>query len=113
MYIVVCCNMLGLCCSSLLLTRNYSIFSLTIQVVTASSFHHSENNATNNNNALLNAKSARTLKTETSIGCDEFQEFEFRDQSDNDNDNDDVPSNVREEVTLVFGLREAKVRACV
>jgi hypothetical protein len=81
-------------------------FVFISQVVSATSFHHGESAGATSNNALLHASTARTLKTETSIGCDEFEEFEFRDRED-----DEAPSDVNEQVTLVFGLKETKVSA--
>eukprot|EP00591_Stephanopyxis_turris_P013673 CAMPEP_0195535112 /NCGR_PEP_ID=MMETSP0794_2-20130614/43660_1 /TAXON_ID=515487 /ORGANISM="Stephanopyxis turris, Strain CCMP 815" /LENGTH=50 /DNA_ID=CAMNT_0040668157 /DNA_START=7 /DNA_END=155 /DNA_ORIENTATION=- len=45
------------------------------------SFHHADHVAGNNTkggNALLAAASATVLKTETSMGCDEFDEYSYR-----------------------------------
>jgi len=87
-------------------------------------------------NAVLNAAAASVLKTETSIPLDEFVEYSWRDDrkvtaatgtrrgeeggddddEEQDEDDDDgtggggnpPPSKVNEEVTLVFGIKEAK-----
>ncbi len=51
-----------------------------LKVVTATSFHPMEVQSGGNNNAILQAAVARNavLKTETSMGADEFDEFDFR-----------------------------------
>jgi hypothetical protein len=83
------------------------------KTVSASSFHHTDTTTqqqqqgnTNNNNAILHAANASLLKTETAIGCDEFEEFDFH---QNRNLRDDmVPEDVNQEVILVFPIKEAK-----
>mmetsp|Transcript_25579 Transcript_25579/g.59409 ORF Transcript_25579/g.59409 Transcript_25579/m.59409 type:complete len:139 (-) Transcript_25579:32-448(-) len=70
-----------------------------------SSFHHNDTVAGSSNNAVLQASAASILKTETSIGADEFQEFEFFGTRQEE---DDSPENVNNEVALVFSIREPK-----
>lgn len=80
------------------------------ETISAMSFHHSDseaNAASSSNNAVLQAVSASSLKTETAIGCDEFAEYEFRDDR-NLADHDDAPESVNKEVFLVFPIKEAK-----
>ena len=96
------------------------------KMVTMASFHHSDSVAASTNNALLQASSSTLLKTETTIGVDDFEEFDFRDDrplgrdlmdddaEDVEGEEDDVPpENAGEEVTLVFGIKEPKVRQSV
>ena len=107
------------------------------EAVTATTFHHGDAvqggaNGANGTNAVLNnvAASAGGLKTEASIAMDEFVEYTFRDDrkegeegapsqdshegalQDNDDDvpppGNPPPPSVNEEVTLVFGLKEAR-----
>ena len=122
------------------------------QTVTATSFHHGDavttggggnginggNGGGIENNAVLRnaAASAGVLKTEASIGVEEFVEYHWRDDRKedelgggddddeetgggggrrNDSQDDDAippgnppPSKVNEEVTLVFGIKEAR-----
>ena len=97
------------------------------QTLSASSFHHTDTtmmmmstnnhnggtNNNNNNNAILQATSAALLKSETAVGCDEFEEFDFRQDRNVENSNDkekeqDLPENVNREVILVFPIKEAK-----
>eukprot|EP00548_Thalassiothrix_antarctica_P008623 CAMPEP_0194153012 /NCGR_PEP_ID=MMETSP0152-20130528/54951_1 /TAXON_ID=1049557 /ORGANISM="Thalassiothrix antarctica, Strain L6-D1" /LENGTH=299 /DNA_ID=CAMNT_0038858031 /DNA_START=108 /DNA_END=1004 /DNA_ORIENTATION=- len=73
-------------------------------IVTLSSFHHS---SAEENNVVLQSQSASLLKTETSVGADEFEEFQYIDTRDTDR-GDNIPSNVNSEVTMVFTLREPK-----
>ena len=78
------------------------------KIVTMASFHHEAQHG--HDNAILQTKSATLLKTETSVGADEFEEFFFQDH-DQDNDaadGDTPPHNVKQEVTLVCSLREPK-----
>ena len=77
------------------------------------------------NNAVLNAAAAALLKTETSIGTDEFLEYTWKDDrilsqggcegGDEEGESEDgatagsaPPASVNETVTLVFGIKEAK-----
>lgn len=86
------------------------------KLMTMASFHHHQYGETApdagaNNNAVLQSKSATLLKTETSVGADEFDDFDFANDRKviaNSNPNDALPSNVNEEVTLVCSLREPK-----
>jgi hypothetical protein len=74
-----------------------------LKVVTATSFHNSEENAVLNRNAVL--------KTETSTGVEEFDEYDFR---NNRKENDEeLPGEVNERVVLVFSIKEAKVSMAV
>lgn len=79
------------------------------QTVSASSFHHTDTTTqrnTNNNNAVLQATSASLLKTETAIGVDEFEEYDFH--QNRIADGDGVPEDVNSEVILVFPIKEGK-----
>jgi hypothetical protein len=92
------------------------------KTITATSFHHHQatshhasSNNNNNNNAILQASTAKLIKTETCIGCDELDDFHFRDdrhveEDDHDNEGggDSLPSNVNEQVILVYNMKEAK-----
>lgn len=86
------------------------IFNDKYKVVTATSFHHVEVAAQAHDNVLLQASSRSNalLKTETSIECDELEEFHF--VSDREGEKEDIPEIVNEEVVLVFGAKELKVR---
>jgi hypothetical protein len=121
--------------------------------VTASSFHYAqgggvgvggggaeeeeeEGNGGNSNgrNLVLSATASRVLKTETSVHCDELDEFVYSDggrmrqlTENNDDDDDDdgnnvgrgnkseLPEGIEHQVVLVFSSREAKamVQFCV
>lgn len=100
--------------------------------VVATSFHHpidAIGNRNNNNNtqssSSLVAASHALLKTETSIAIDDLDEYDFvthrnlttsqpsQQSSQESIDDSDIPqqippSNVNEEVTLVFSIKEAK-----
>ena len=78
-----------------------------IKVVTATSFHHADATAQLTDNLLLHANAATTLKTEASIGCDEFDDYHFA--NGHTNDESETPEGVDKEVVLVFGVRETKV----
>eukprot|EP00545_Synedropsis_sp_CCMP1620_P011680 CAMPEP_0119009090 /NCGR_PEP_ID=MMETSP1176-20130426/4139_1 /TAXON_ID=265551 /ORGANISM="Synedropsis recta cf, Strain CCMP1620" /LENGTH=365 /DNA_ID=CAMNT_0006961539 /DNA_START=111 /DNA_END=1211 /DNA_ORIENTATION=+ len=92
------------------------------KLVTMASFHHHQyvgeaSAATTDgagNNAVLQSKSATLLKTETSVGADEFDEFHFvedrkvKNATSSAKNDSALPSNVNEEVTLVCSLREPK-----
>ena len=78
------------------------------KVVTATSFHHTDAAAASTHNILLHASAAAVLKTETSIGCNDFDEYNWTDGREH-MDEDDLPDRVNQEVTLVFGIKEAKV----
>ena len=78
------------------------------QMVSAASFHHTQagnNTDATNNNAILQATSASLLKTETAITCDEFEDFDFRDNRQVD---ESMPESVNNCVILVFPIKEAK-----
>jgi hypothetical protein len=86
------------------------IIKADAQMVMMSSFHHTDTlsggQAATNNNAILQATSASLLKSETGIGCDEFEELYFRE--DRDLDEEGMPQSVNREVNLVFPIKEAK-----
>eukprot|EP00986_Skeletonema_menzelii_P002189 scaffold608_cov144-Skeletonema_menzelii.AAC.9 len=112
-----------------------------LKVVTATSFHLGEMQGGGGNhngaedNAVLQAAAAKeaVLKTETSTGTEEFDEYDFRnnrgrkkrrrrdddedsddDDDDDDDDNDEEresdrpPPDVNQKVILVFSIKEAK-----
>ena len=111
-----------------------------LKVVTATSFHPGEMQGGGNHNgaednAVLQAAAAKeaVLKTETSTGTEEFDEYDFRnnrgrkkkrrrrgdddDDSDDEDDNneddeeresDRPPPDVNQKVILVFSIKEAK-----
>ncbi|KAI2492959.1 Rad9 [Fragilaria crotonensis] len=74
------------------------------KIVTMASHHHESQH---HGNIILQSKSATQLKSETSAGADEFEEYLFQDEHHYEKEND-APSNVKEEVTLVCTLREPK-----
>lgn len=82
------------------------------RTVSAASFHHTDtlaggqDGSSTNTNAILQASTASFLKTETAIGCDEFEEYFFREDRDADDDN--MPELVNKEANLVFPVKEAK-----
>jgi hypothetical protein len=86
--------------------------------VTVTSFHHmdaaaarakssADGTASAGSSELLAAQAA--LKTESIMGCHEFEGFLWRgaDQVDGHED-DELPNNLRSEVSLVFGIREVR-----
>jgi hypothetical protein len=81
-----------------------------LKVVTATSFHPGEVG----NNAVLGRNNA-ALKTETSTGVEEFDEYDYRTNrrrgscTTEDEDDDGMPEDVNERVILVFSMKEAKV----
>lgn len=78
-----------------------------MQIVTATSFHHGDVNVTSN--ALLSASTASLLKTETCISAEELEEYDFRDDRNTDEkEGIPPPTNVNEEVALVFLGKESK-----
>lgn len=79
-----------------------------MQTVSASSYHHSDSAGLGGapNPMLLHSRNALFLKTETAIGCDEFEEFDFHQNRELSDPN--VPRDVNQQVVLVFPLREAK-----
>lgn len=80
----------------------------TLKVVTATSFHPSQEGA----NAVLASRNA-VLKTETSTGVDEFDEYDYRNNRRGGDELDfeeEMPDEVNERVILVFSIKEAKVR---
>jgi len=76
------------------------------KIVTMTSFHHSSAGP-EENNAVLKTKSATLLKTETSLGADEFEDFQYVSNRDIDSD-ENIPGSVNYEATMVFTLREPK-----
>uniref|UniRef100_A0A7S0CLV7 Uncharacterized protein n=1 Tax=Proboscia inermis TaxID=420281 RepID=A0A7S0CLV7_9STRA len=99
------------------------------KVTTVSSFDHTSvassigggpslSQQQQNNNPGLSIWSNVSLKTETSMACDEFDHYAWRDDrccngtNDDANgsnfDGDDVPPNVNEEVCLVFAIKDVK-----
>ena len=105
----------------------------TLKVVTATSFHPNELGGSSNTILQANAARNAVLKTETSTGAEEFDEYDFRsnrgkkmkkkakqvspDEGGSDNDDDDgcdnegddaPPLDVNQKVILVFSIKEAK-----
>jgi len=89
------------------------------KIVTATSFHHSDavgggsDGLGSGDNMVLAALAAGVMKTETSIGCDEFDEFHYfadglTGDKEDGGDGIDVPDDVGQQVTLVFGIKESK-----
>ena len=79
-----------------------------LKVVTATSFHPSHHG----DNVLSRNV---VLKTETSIGVGEFDEYDYRNNRKVNNDLDvdeNMPEEVNERVHLVFSIKEAKVFVC-
>jgi len=92
------------------------------KIVKLASFHHTDAASSSVDIALLGANAM--LKTETSMACEDFDEFLWKsnrivprqgDVSDDDESDDqespDIPRSVNEEVILVFGIREVRVSA--
>jgi hypothetical protein len=79
-----------------------------LKVVTATSFHPGEEG----NNTVLAVRNA-ALKTETSTGVEEFDEYDYRTNrrrdEEMDEEEDEMPEEVNERVILVFSMKEAKV----
>jgi Rad9 len=84
--------------------------------VSATSFHHStdthegvsqqlQRGGSSTMNAMRQASNSSILKTETTIGCEELEEFDFVSNRDID---DSMPESVNDHVVLVFCLKEAK-----
>jgi len=88
------------------------------KIVTATLFHHSDtigggNGLGNGENMILAALAAGVMKIETSIGCDEFDEFNYfadglTDDNENGGDGAYIPEDVGQQATLVFGIKESK-----
>lgn len=93
--------------------------------VTVASFHASDivataRTGTNSDANLLLLPSSMLLKTQTSMGCDEFECYTWRNSeyfdsallpsssANGSTTREPPPSNVHEEVNLVFGIREIK-----
>lgn len=72
---------------------NQVALHVTQQVISATSFH---------------TQTTHQFKSETTLSCDDLQDFYFKDDRNNLDDDNDMPPNVNEEVTLVFGLKELK-----
>mmetsp|Transcript_5772 Transcript_5772/g.10937 ORF Transcript_5772/g.10937 Transcript_5772/m.10937 type:complete len:456 (-) Transcript_5772:462-1829(-) len=97
--------------------------------VTASSFHYADGGGGNgggddqegsssSRNLVLSATASRVLKTETSVHCDEFDEFVYSDGdrglTENGSSGDgaiELPEGIEHQVVLVFSSREAKAMA--
>ena len=75
------------------------------KVVTMKSYHREAHQQ--QGNAVLQTKLATLLKSETSACAHEFEEFLFQDDRETGT-KVDAPTNVKEEVTLVFSLGEPK-----
>ncbi|KAL7486687.1 hypothetical protein ACHAW6_012272 [Cyclotella cf. meneghiniana] len=82
-----------------------------LKVVTATSFHPSHTGQ----NAVLAASRNAVLKTETSTGVEEFDEYDFRSNRfknrndlDFEEEGERPPEDVNQRVILVFSIKEAK-----
>ena len=97
------------------LKRSHQVaLHISHQVISATSFHthisSSSSNATPGSNFHF--------KSETTLSCEELQDFYYKDDrtaldnytendaNNHDNNDNDMPPNVNEDVTLVFGLKE-------
>jgi hypothetical protein len=78
------------------------------KLVSAVTFHHDDFQKENDAANILTKPAA--LKTETSIGTDDLLEYEYQDFVDLDCDNDPLPppDTLREQVLLVFTIKEFK-----
>jgi len=106
------------------------IFTKDADTIVATSFNSTDTAGTN---VALTTARQHILKTETSINVEDLDDYDFQDSrtivptdnTDDDDDDDDherdsnrmdpaapnncpVPSNVNDEVVLVFGMKEAK-----
>ena len=99
-----------------------AIYNDKRKIVKLASFHHTDAASSSVDIALLGSNAM--LKTETSMACEDFDEFLWKgnrivprqgDVSDDDESDDqespDIPRSVNEEVILVFGIREVRVSA--
>lgn len=83
-----------------------------LKTVKMSSFHHSDAASSSCDTTLLGASAV--LKTETSMNCEDFDDFIWRSDREVDDEDEGIPSRVNDEVVLVFGIKEVKVRVfCV
>ena len=64
---------------------------------TATSFHYAD--AASASNLVLSARATAVLKTETTVGCEEFDEYHLADGDEEE----DAPEGVGDKVALVFG----------
>lgn len=94
------------------------------RTVTATSFHYADvsldnfgqGNQTQNgvagSNLVLSASVSKVLKTETTVDCDEFEEYNYEDgqgiELDEEGGELDLPTGIDREVSLVFSSKEAK-----
>ena len=88
-------------------------FQHSKRILSAASFHPSDTNISSvTSNMHIDHSSNALLKTETSMKCDEFEEYHWLDNRDvhdeSTSTNRSIPLNVNEEVILVFGIKEAK-----
>ena len=77
------------------------------KTVILSSFHHADATLSSVDVSLLGT--AAVLKTQTSMACDDFDDFLWRNDRSIGDDEIDIPNGVNEEVILVFGIKEVKV----
>jgi hypothetical protein len=88
-----------------------------LKVVTATSFHPSH--STEGENTVLAVARNTVLKTETSTGVEEFDEYDYRNNrkgSGRESElelEEEMPEEVNERVILVFSIKEAKVCVCL
>jgi hypothetical protein len=88
-----------------------------LKVVTATSFHPSH--STEGGNTVLAVARNTVLKTETSTGVEEFDEYDYRNNrkgSGRESElelEEEMPEEVNERVILVFSIKEAKVCVCL
>jgi hypothetical protein len=77
-----------------------------LKLVSAVTFHHDDFQKENDAANVLTKPAA--LKTETSIGTDDLLEYEYQDFANLDYDNDPLPppDTLREQVLLVFTIKE-------
>lgn len=97
-----------------LIIRNRSGEAGTASSVSATTFHHSTDthqgiqqgkNSATSTNAILLANSTSMIKTETAVGCDELEEFDFVSNREHE---EGMPDDVNDQIVLVFCLKEAK-----
>ena len=85
-----------------------------LKVVTATSFHPSQEQGGEHNAVLAATRLNAVLKTETSTGVEEFDEYDYRnnrrgEKNDELEAEERMPEEVNERVILVFSIKEAKV----
>lgn len=94
------------------------------RTVTATSFHYADVSLDNfgqgdqtqsgvaGSNLVLSASVSKVLKTETTVDCDEFEEYNYEDgqgiELDEEGGEPDLPTGIDREVSLVFSSKEAK-----